>query len=164
MSDDSSSPTHEIQWESNEGTSQIDGVELEQEPQEAQKERNGDAMEIEEEAEQGEEEDEHNDDDDDDEEEEPVHDEEAIERSRIQKESFLEIFRIAPTVRDILPDLRKFINHPDVIRQDKMEVEQLVALKIEEEKAKKKAEKERKEQDRAAASEKPAIDLAQAIR
>ena len=66
---------------------------------------------------------------------------EAIEKSRIQKESFMEMFKIAPTIKDVLPDLRVFMEHPDVIDWDRREVQQIVELRIQEEKARKKAEK-----------------------
>ncbi|EFO94411.1 hypothetical protein CRE_13417 [Caenorhabditis remanei] len=66
---------------------------------------------------------------------------EAIEKSKIQKESFMEMFKIAPTIKDVLPDLRVFMEHPDVIDWDRREVQQIVELKIQEEKARKKAEK-----------------------
>uniref|UniRef100_A0A1I7TW46 Uncharacterized protein n=1 Tax=Caenorhabditis tropicalis TaxID=1561998 RepID=A0A1I7TW46_9PELO len=87
--------------------------------------------------------------------------EESIEKSRIQKESFLEIFRIAPRVKDILPDLRIFMEHPDVIEWDRKEVEMLVEIRIQEEKAKKKAEKASKKE---AIVEKPPVALADVIR
>lgn len=88
---------------------------------------------------------------------------EAAEKSRIQKEAFLEMFRIAPRIKDVLPDLRIFMDHPDVIEWDRREVEHLVELKIQEEKAKKKAEKAaRKEKE--LVEKAPVVGLADAIK
>ncbi|EGT45782.1 hypothetical protein CAEBREN_24544 [Caenorhabditis brenneri] len=93
-----------------------------------------------------------------------ISEEEAQEKSRIQKESFLEIFRIAPRVKDILPDLRIFMSHPDVIEWDRKEVEMLVEIRIQEEKAKKKAERAASKKNVEGGAEKPPVALADAIR
>ncbi|ULU02492.1 hypothetical protein L3Y34_002229 [Caenorhabditis briggsae] len=71
---------------------------------------------------------------------------ESVEKSKIQKDAFMEMFRKAPRIKDILPDLREFMEHPDVIEWDRREVEHLVELRIQEEKAKRKAEKAKEKQ------------------
>ncbi|CAO4371069.1 unnamed protein product [Caenorhabditis nigoni] len=75
---------------------------------------------------------------------------EAVEKSKIQKDAFMEMFRKAPRIKDILPDLREFMEHPDVIEWDRREVEHLVELRIQEEKAKRKAEKAKEKQQQQA--------------
>ncbi|PIC39404.1 hypothetical protein B9Z55_011103 [Caenorhabditis nigoni] len=75
---------------------------------------------------------------------------EAVEKSKTQKDAFMEMFRKAPRIKDILPDLREFMEHPDVIEWDRREVEHLVELRIQEEKAKRKAEKAKEKQQQQA--------------
>uniref|UniRef100_A0A8R1DKF9 Uncharacterized protein n=1 Tax=Caenorhabditis japonica TaxID=281687 RepID=A0A8R1DKF9_CAEJA len=91
-------------------------------------------------------------------------DPEAVEKSKVQKDAFLEMFHIAPRVRDILPDLRVFISHADVIDADRKEIEELVANRVADEKAKRKAEKVAKKDNAQDEKDEQPVALADVIR
>ncbi|CAI2348845.1 unnamed protein product [Caenorhabditis sp. 36 PRJEB53466] len=93
---------------------------------------------------------------------EEVDDAEAAEKSRKEKEAFMQMFRVASSIKDITNELRAFVGHPDVLQSDRDEIVELVEQKVREEKARKKSEKaSRKEKEQA---EKEPVDLVNVIK